>query len=322
MNCLVTNALYSHTGRQVLIPAGARILGETKPVQAFGETRLAVSFHRAADARRPHLSSRPVPGTQPDRRCRAARPGESALLSTFGAAAAVGLISGLSQYLGSAGLSNGRRQPDGRHRRRRRRCDGAGHAPGDEPISQPAADDHDPRRTPREGVSHQRYRVAGLRGARSAESVLNRRTLCSRRTPLHRCAVQPHRLPAHAQFVVIDPANLVQTTLIAYRMQQHYAELRARVPDRPPHGAGPWQPGPLPYSRDSRQLARPDAAGTSAGRGFRRSTAAIPPDAAYLSTALPLLRPDAPRRPTLTRRCATDAASGSTPRSRSPTPSP
>jgi type IV secretion system protein VirB10 len=46
VNCLVTNALYSHTGRQVIVPAGARILGETKPVQAFGETRLAVSFHR------------------------------------------------------------------------------------------------------------------------------------------------------------------------------------------------------------------------------------------------------------------------------------
>src|SRR5262249_36507213 len=46
VNCLVTNAVYSHTGRQVLIPAGARILGDTKPVQAVGETRLAVSFHR------------------------------------------------------------------------------------------------------------------------------------------------------------------------------------------------------------------------------------------------------------------------------------
>src|SRR5580765_3420986 len=33
--------------------------------------------------------------------------------------------------------------------------------------------------------------------------------------------------PAHAQLAVIDPANLIQTTLIAYRMQQHYAELRA-----------------------------------------------------------------------------------------------
>ena len=33
--------------------------------------------------------------------------------------------------------------------------------------------------------------------------------------------------PSHAQFVVIDPANLVQTTLMAYRIQQHYTELRA-----------------------------------------------------------------------------------------------
>src|SRR4029450_9796900 len=33
--------------------------------------------------------------------------------------------------------------------------------------------------------------------------------------------------PANAQLAVIDPANLIQTTLIAYRMQQHYAELRA-----------------------------------------------------------------------------------------------
>jgi len=46
VNCLVTNPVYSHTGRLVLIPAGARLLGETKPVQAFGETRLAVAFHR------------------------------------------------------------------------------------------------------------------------------------------------------------------------------------------------------------------------------------------------------------------------------------
>ena len=46
MNCLVTNALYSHSGQHVVIPAGARSAGETKPVQSFGETRLAVAFHR------------------------------------------------------------------------------------------------------------------------------------------------------------------------------------------------------------------------------------------------------------------------------------
>ena len=107
VNCLVTNALYSHTGRQVLVPAGARILGETKPVQAFGESRLAVSFHRLLmpDGRSYRL----------DQFMGLNQIGDAGLrdkvnhhfLSTFGAAAAVGLISGLSQYLGSAGLGSG-----------------------------------------------------------------------------------------------------------------------------------------------------------------------------------------------------------------------
>jgi type IV secretion system protein VirB10 len=107
VNCLVTYPLYSHSGQQVLIPAGARVLGETKPVQAFGETRLAVSFHRLLmpDGRTYRL----------DQFLGLNQIGDAGLrnrvnqhyLSTFGAAAAVGLISGLSQYLGSAGLGRG-----------------------------------------------------------------------------------------------------------------------------------------------------------------------------------------------------------------------
>ena len=46
VNCLVTNPVYSHSGQHVVIPAGARVLGETRPVQSLGETRLAVAFHR------------------------------------------------------------------------------------------------------------------------------------------------------------------------------------------------------------------------------------------------------------------------------------
>ncbi|MCC7044127.1 MAG: hypothetical protein IT183_09705, partial [Acidobacteria bacterium] len=46
VNCLVTNPVYSHSGQHVLIPPGARVLGETRPVQTLGETRLAVAFHR------------------------------------------------------------------------------------------------------------------------------------------------------------------------------------------------------------------------------------------------------------------------------------
>ena len=46
MNCLVTNPLYSQTGRHVLVPSGARILGQTQQVEGLGDTRLAVGFHR------------------------------------------------------------------------------------------------------------------------------------------------------------------------------------------------------------------------------------------------------------------------------------
>ena len=107
VNCLVTNPLYSHSGQHVLIPGGARVLGETKPVQSFGETRLAVAFHRVLmpDGRTYRL----------DQFLGLNQIGDAGLrdkvnhhyLSTFGAAAAVGLISGLSQYLGSAGLTQG-----------------------------------------------------------------------------------------------------------------------------------------------------------------------------------------------------------------------
>ena len=46
VECLVTNDIYSHDGQHVLIPAGTKVLGETKKVEAFGQQRLAVFFHR------------------------------------------------------------------------------------------------------------------------------------------------------------------------------------------------------------------------------------------------------------------------------------
>ncbi len=105
VNCLVTNPVYSHTGRLVLIPAGARLLGETKPVQALGETRLAVAFHRLIMPDGSTISLNRFLGLN--------QIGDAGLrdrvnhhyLSTFGAAAAVGLISGLAQYLGTAGIN-------------------------------------------------------------------------------------------------------------------------------------------------------------------------------------------------------------------------
>lgn len=107
VNCLVTNPIYSHDGQLVLIPAGSRVLGETKPVQAYGETRLAVAFNRLVlpDGRTYRL----------DQFMGLNEIGDAGLRdqvnqhykSTFGASAAVGLISGFAQFLGSAGLSRG-----------------------------------------------------------------------------------------------------------------------------------------------------------------------------------------------------------------------
>ena len=44
--CMLTNSIYSHDGQRLLIPAGTKVLGETKRVEGFGQTRLAVAFHR------------------------------------------------------------------------------------------------------------------------------------------------------------------------------------------------------------------------------------------------------------------------------------
>jgi type IV secretory pathway VirB10-like protein len=107
VNCLVTNAVYSHDGQYVVIPAGSRVLGETKPVQTVGDTRLAVTFTRLA---LPDGRTYPL-----DQFMGLNEIGDAGLRdqvnqhykSTFGASAAVGLISGFAQYLSTAAFSRG-----------------------------------------------------------------------------------------------------------------------------------------------------------------------------------------------------------------------
>ena len=107
VNCLVTNPVYSHDGRHVLIPAGARVLGETHPVQAFGETRLAVSFNRLVmpDGRTYRLDQFMGLNDIGDAGLRDQV--NQHYKSTFGASAAVGLLSGFAQYLGTGAFNRG-----------------------------------------------------------------------------------------------------------------------------------------------------------------------------------------------------------------------
>jgi type IV secretion system protein VirB10 len=107
VNCLVTNAVYSHSGGQVVIPAGTRLLGETKPVQTFGETRLAVAFHRLLLPDGSSYSLDQYPGANQVGDAGLKDQVDNHYWSTFGAAAAIGLISGLAQAISTAGLSAG-----------------------------------------------------------------------------------------------------------------------------------------------------------------------------------------------------------------------
>jgi type IV secretion system protein TrbI len=46
VECLLTGDVYSRDRQHLLIPAGSKLLGETRKVENFGQNRLAVSFHR------------------------------------------------------------------------------------------------------------------------------------------------------------------------------------------------------------------------------------------------------------------------------------
>jgi type IV secretory pathway VirB10-like protein len=47
VECLLSTDVYSNDRQHLLLPAGSKLLGETKKVDTFGQTRLAVVFHRA-----------------------------------------------------------------------------------------------------------------------------------------------------------------------------------------------------------------------------------------------------------------------------------
>ena len=102
VNVLMSEPLYAADGILVA-PAGSRLLGAASQDKDFGQSRLAVSFHRLL---LPNGQSRSL-----DQFKGLSQVGEVGLkdkvnnhyLSTFGAAALIGLIQGLSQYIGSGG---------------------------------------------------------------------------------------------------------------------------------------------------------------------------------------------------------------------------
>jgi type IV secretion system protein VirB10 len=97
VNCLVTSDIYSHDGQHILIPAGTKVLGEAKKVEAFGQQRLAVVFHRLLMPDGFSVSLDQFKGLS--------QTGETSLhdkvnnhyLQIFGASVAVGVLGGIAQ---------------------------------------------------------------------------------------------------------------------------------------------------------------------------------------------------------------------------------
>jgi type IV secretory pathway VirB10-like protein len=97
VDCLVTTDLYSHDRQHVLIPAGTKVLGEAKKVDAFGQQRLAVFFHRLVMPDGYSMSLDEFKGLS--------QSGETALrdkvnnhyLQIFGVSMAVGILGGIAE---------------------------------------------------------------------------------------------------------------------------------------------------------------------------------------------------------------------------------
>jgi type IV secretory pathway VirB10-like protein len=97
INCLVTTDIYSHDRQQILIPSGTKVLGEAKKVEALGQQRLAVFFHRLIMPDGYSVSLDQFKGLN--------QIGETALrdkvnnhyLQIFGASLAVGILGGISE---------------------------------------------------------------------------------------------------------------------------------------------------------------------------------------------------------------------------------
>ncbi len=109
-NVMITNDVYKPGTRLVLIPQGARGLGEAREVSLQGQQRLAVAFHRILT---PGLDGYGIPLDRPEPGL--AQAGEAGLhdkvnshyTTIFGAALAVGAIGGLAQIGNNAAtLSN------------------------------------------------------------------------------------------------------------------------------------------------------------------------------------------------------------------------
>jgi type IV secretion system protein VirB10 len=104
VNCLVTTSVYATDHEHLLIPAGSRVLGEAKPVNTFGQTRLAVVFHRLILPNGTHADLHDFHGLNQVGDIGLRDHVDRHYAQIFGASLAVGAIAGLAQAQTAVGL--------------------------------------------------------------------------------------------------------------------------------------------------------------------------------------------------------------------------
>ena len=95
--CLVSSDVYSHDRQHVLIPAGTKVLGEAQKVNAFGQDRLAVFFHRLVMPDGDSESLDQFKGLDQQGATALHDKVNNHYFKIFGASLAVGILGGISQ---------------------------------------------------------------------------------------------------------------------------------------------------------------------------------------------------------------------------------
>jgi type IV secretory pathway VirB10-like protein len=104
VNCLVTTAVYASDQQHLLIPAGSHVLGEAKPVNTFGQSRLAVVFHRLLLPNDRRIDLHDFHGLNQVGDIGLHDQVDRHYAQIFGASLAVGAIAGLAQARTTVGL--------------------------------------------------------------------------------------------------------------------------------------------------------------------------------------------------------------------------
>lgn len=104
VNCLVSVPVYASDQQHLVIPAGSRVLGEARAVNTFGQSRLAVAFHRVILPNGTHVDLNGFHGLNQAGDLGLRDQVDRHYAQIFGVSLAIGAIAGFAQAQSSVGL--------------------------------------------------------------------------------------------------------------------------------------------------------------------------------------------------------------------------